>query len=113
MKDILSFLFARKLYCLICFTGVCLILLLVITFRGNHAIGNSYVDKQCKSVCIEEGDTLWSIASTYYVPECGSMKEYISEIKKTNHLTTDTIYAGRYLLIPYYITAGECSTYGN
>ena len=53
----------------------------------------------------KEGDSLWSIAKTYYVPECGSFTDYLKEIKKTNSLKSDSIHAGRYLLIPIYVTA--------
>ncbi|MBO4695731.1 MAG: LysM peptidoglycan-binding domain-containing protein [Lachnospiraceae bacterium] len=83
-----------------------LVVLVLIFGRGrNKALGNTYFDKQCVSIEIEEGDTLWSIAKSYYVPECGSMNDYIAEIKKTNRLCTDDIHAGCYLIVPYYIPA--------
>ena len=69
----------------------------------NKAYGNSNYLKQVTSIEIEEGDTLWSIAGSFYVPECGSMQDYIAEIKKTNHLTTDVIHSGCYLVVPYYV----------
>lgn len=54
------------------------------------------------SVCINDGESLWSIASQYYTEGEGSMNDYIEEIKKTNHLKSDRIHAGSYLVIPYY-----------
>lgn len=58
--------------------------------------------KLVESVQIKKGDSLWSIADKYYTKECGGMKQYINEIKRTNHLSTDTIHEGNYLLVPYY-----------
>lgn len=83
--------------------SVLIALIVVFSLGRNKAYGNSNYVKQVISVEIEEGDTLWSIADHYYVPECGSIPAYIKEIKKTNHLTTDTIHAGCYLVIPYYV----------
>lgn len=64
---------------------------------------NSAVKKIAKTIRIEPGDSLWSIAKTYYTPECGTLKEYIKEIQICNQLSTETIHAGRYLVVPHYI----------
>lgn len=83
--------------------GSLMVLLLMVNLKHNKAFGNSTYDKQCISIEILEGDSLWSIAERFYVPECGTMKEYIKEIKNTNSLHSDLIHAGNYLLIPYYV----------
>ena len=54
------------------------------------------------AVSIEAGDSLWSIATEYYSSEFSSIEEYISEINRMNGLKSDTIYAGNYILVPYY-----------
>lgn len=59
--------------------------------------------KYYKSIEITNGDTLWSIAndhfdSAYY----NNTREYVSEIKKVNNLTSEKIVAGSYIIIPYY-----------
>lgn len=82
---------------------VLIVTLTVLVFGKNKALGSYGYDKQCVSIEIEEGDTLWSIAKSYYVPECGSIREYIDEIKKANRLCTDDIHAGCYLIVPYYV----------
>ena len=82
---------------------VAVLMVFVFTAKKNKAYGNTDAEKTCISIRIQEGDTLWEIASVYYTPECGSMKEYIKEIKQTNSLKSDSIHAGNYLLIPYYI----------
>lgn len=57
---------------------------------------------QVKSVLIQEGDTLWSIASENMSSEYDSINEYIEAIKECNHISSDTVYEGNYLIIPYY-----------
>lgn len=64
-------------------------------------------DKRIVSVMVEKKDTIWTIASRYYTEECGSMKEYIAEIKKCNSLENDTIYAGYPLIIPIWVSEEE------
>jgi cell division protein YceG involved in septum cleavage len=59
-------------------------------------------EKNVISVKIEEGDTLWSIASEYITEEYNDINSYIREIKKSNGLTNDTIHEGRYIIVPYY-----------
>lgn len=58
--------------------------------------------KQVTSVEIHKGDTLWSIASRYMSDEYDNLNEYIEEIKMSNGMTSDEIYAGSYIIVPYY-----------
>ena len=55
------------------------------------------------SVQIQTGDTLWSIAKEYYSEEFSSLTCLLIEIKRMNGLSSDTIYAGNYILVPQYI----------
>lgn len=64
-------------------------------------------DKRVVSVMVEREDTIWTIASEYYTEECGSMKEYVAEIKKCNSLENDTIYAGYPLIVPVWVSDEE------
>lgn len=59
-------------------------------------------EKNIISVQIESGDTLWSIAQEYITDEYRNINAYIKEIKDVNNLSSDTIHAGNYLIIPYY-----------
>ena len=82
---------------------VLLVLCVWIAAKSNgKAVGKSERVKQLTSVCVEEGDCIWTIAKQYYTEECGSMQDYVSEIKKTNNLYGDRILSGYSLLIPYY-----------
>ncbi len=58
--------------------------------------------KYFKSITIEEGDTLWSIASEYMSYEYDDIYEYISELKRMNGLHNDTIHAGCNIIVAYY-----------
>ncbi len=58
-------------------------------------------EKVVISVEIEEGDTLWSIASEYYTDEYKDMNEFIDAIKKCNAIS-DEVKIGQKILVPYY-----------
>ncbi|NLK28615.1 MAG: LysM peptidoglycan-binding domain-containing protein [Clostridiales bacterium] len=64
-------------------------------------------EKLVTSVQIKKGDSLWSIANTYITEEYRNINEYIEEIKTSNGLSTDTIHAGNYIIVPYYADAGN------
>lgn len=59
--------------------------------------------KYYKSIELEYGDSLWSIAEEYKL-EGTSTQDYIDEIKEINNLTSDTIHKDQYLVIVYYDT---------
>ena len=60
--------------------------------------------KYYKSIEIENGDTLWTLADTYAGEQYASTQDYIDEVIHINHLSDDTIIAGQYLIVPYYST---------
>ena len=57
---------------------------------------------QYKVVEINYGDTLWSIAKNNMNPGYTSIKDYISDIKECNQMSSDQLNTGGYLMIPYY-----------
>lgn len=59
------------------------------------------------SIEVKKGDTLWSIASRYITDEYDDINDYIDELKDSNGLTSDTIHAGSYIIVPYYVDAGR------
>lgn len=61
---------------------------------GNH--------KYYKSICIEEGDTLWDIAGEYMDDTYASRYEYIDEICNMNQICADEIQAGDYIIVAYF-----------
>ena len=58
--------------------------------------------KYYKSITIEQGDSLWSIAEEYCTDEYANTYEYVDELKQLNSLTSETIHAGQHLLVIYY-----------
>ena len=60
--------------------------------------------KYYKSITIERGDSLWSIAEEYCTDDCKDTREYINELKELNALTSETIHEGQHLLVTYYDT---------
>ncbi len=86
--------------------GLFILLLFSLAYRNGlsspkaDACGNGELMYQ--SVHITNKDTLWSIASEHYTKDYQSIPAYIKEIKRCNRLTSDTIHAGSFLLVPYY-----------
>ena len=60
-----------------------------------------------KTIQVEEGDTLWTLADQYIGNSSFDRQQYIDEVKEMNHLTDDTIESGAYLMIPYVETISE------
>jgi len=57
--------------------------------------------KYYKSIMIQGGETLWSIAEEYKC-EDESIQEYIENLKELNGIKSDTIHQGQHLVIAYY-----------
>ncbi len=89
--------------------GIIFIILIVLCiFKGGTMIADAYADKTnekhkyYESICIQNGDTLWSIAGQYISEEYGNMDQYIKELMQINGLKTDGIQTGNYLTVVYY-----------
>lgn len=58
--------------------------------------------KYYTSVCIQQGDTLWTIAGHYRTAEYRNMDAYIREICELNRIEASDIHYGQYIVVPYY-----------
>jgi len=72
-----------------------------------NALASSKADiasynKYYKSVRVESGDTLWTIADEYIADFNIDKKEYIAEICSLNDICEDEIHAGDYVVVAYY-----------
>lgn len=74
----------------------------IVSSKQNSSKAPVTGDITYKSVYINVDDTLWSIADRYYTEEFGSISDYINEIKRCNSLSSDAIYAGKYIVVPVY-----------
>ena len=74
----------------------------VIDAGQSNASEEDVCFKYYTSIEIEQGDTLWSIATEYMGSEYDSIQDYIEEVKELNQLGPDDIHTGQYLMIPYY-----------
>ncbi|MDO4440131.1 MAG: LysM peptidoglycan-binding domain-containing protein [Eubacteriales bacterium] len=58
-----------------------------------------------KSIVIQPGDSLWSLAEDYTDSESRSeIKSYIRELKEINQLDSEKIQTGEHLIVSYYTT---------
>lgn len=89
--------------------SVALIVAFIICLTTNVIASDSYSNNpfHVVSVTIEEGDTLWNIASTYYTKEYKSLNHYIEVIKESNHMKDEYITIGMNIIVPYYEELAE------
>ena len=98
------YIFLGKLTCiLVIMVALFLIVLCVLPKKTASANNTPCGTYTITSVQREEGDSLWSIAAEHYSEEFSSLTSYITEIKRMNGLTSDTVYAGSYILVPQYV----------
>ena len=86
-------------------TAITLLLLLggVIVSGKPVAASSPSRDTYYRTIRIEDGDTLWSIASEYTgSSDTLRIQEYINSLKQMNHITNEhSLKAGSYLTVSY------------
>lgn len=77
----------------------------VLGSRVADAHGNSQEEpvdyRYYKSIQVNSGDTLWSIAGEYMDEDSESITEYVELLKDINRLDSSEIHEGRYLTVAY------------
>lgn len=86
------------------------IISVVIVAKVNVKAGNAYeVDysnKRFYNYTVVSGDSLWTIAEQNMdYDHYDNIYEYMNDLKKMNHLSSDNITIGQNLLITYYETS--------
>ncbi len=70
------------------------------TSRSHAASSNS---KYFTSIEVHSGDTLWNIAEQYMTDDYSTKQEFVDEVIKLNHLSSDgNINSGCFIIVPYY-----------
>ena len=98
-----GFLHSTALRLAVAFTAAAAAFIIVLSSVNlTQAEEDTLARKQYTSICIQPGDSLWSIAEQYADGHYSSIQEYIDEVRFINELPSDTIHAYAYLVIPYY-----------
>lgn len=74
-------------------------LLLLILTSSVPVSEHTPIEKGYISILVHDGDTLWSL-SKVYATEPYTTSSFIQETKSINDMSSDTIYAGRSIMIP-------------
>lgn len=85
--------------CIVFITGL---FLFGTSTKDRHVSASTHNEKYFKCIAIEKDDTLWGIAEHYISEEYTSIDAYIEEVMHINGLTSEKIYCGATLIIPYY-----------
>ena len=86
------------------FTAVSLVIAFILIFgvlTVRSAARSTAADRPrlYKSIEISAGDTLWEIAERYAPDFDMNVRDYLSELKQVNGITSDRIIAGRHLIV--------------
>lgn len=95
-----------------CILGMMTLLIIVIgsiIFGSMFSSAKEQTDdtiqyKYYKSIVIESGESLWSIAQEYCTDDYKDTQAYVNELKELNALSSETIHEGQHLLVAYYDT---------
>ena len=97
----------RREKCILAIAIILIVSLGILLGTSINALASSKADvssynKYYKSIRIESGDTLWTIADEYIADFNIDKKDYIREICELNNIYEDDIRAGDYVVIAYY-----------
>jgi hypothetical protein len=93
----------QNIIAIILLSAIIMIAIVGFTFRSWAKESTSDTSfKYYKSIQVEKDDTLWGLAEQYNDTTHSTIKEYIAEIKKVNHLKSDKIISDEHLIIVYY-----------
>ena len=82
---------------------IILFVVLAFAFSSKAKDGSVELNKYYKSITIEYGSSLYSIACEYADSSKGTIDDYINEVRSINHLSEEEdIYSGQNIIIPYY-----------
>ena len=95
-------LFIKMVTGVVIVAAVILFLVIMNSAKVKTNAGVNTGTKFYRSVMVEKGDTLWSIAKENVSPGQEDIRALVNEIKDINNLTRDEITYGANIIIPYY-----------
>lgn len=91
--------------------SVCIVILSCICGKTLVTSGKERSDSGClryyKTIEVQPGDSLWTIADTYNDNSDLSIREYIKELKSINRMASDSIRAGDSITVVYFAQSPE------
>ena len=69
---------------------------------ANEDEDDAVYNRYYTTIEVEKGDTLWSVAKTYYHHSGLSVREYVYELKLINGMVSDELRAGDMISVEYY-----------
>lgn len=81
------------------FILLCFITVSFLYFKSAAHENSFSDDKLYRSVQIEKGDSLWSIANRYMTEDYTDIDQYMDELRDLNNLESDTLIEGNYLSV--------------
>lgn len=76
-------------------------LVLILVFLTMNNVFAEDRDFEMLALTIEDGDTLWDIASLYHRDLGMTIQDYIFEIRSINELDSTIIHPGQSILVPF------------
>lgn len=73
-----------------------------LSVQAARADQTSALSKGYRSVRVERGDTIWSIARRETAGGGADIRDYISEVRSINGIDGDEIHAGSFICVPFW-----------
>ena len=81
---------------------ITVLIVLLCTSKNSVAQADEMVIATYQSQVIQPGDTLWTLAEEYRLPDM-TTEEYMIEIRRINQLNSNELVSGEYLILPIYV----------
>ena len=80
---------------------ILILMVLLFTSQNSVAQADEMVIETYHSKVIQPGDTLWSLAEEYRLPDM-PIEEYIKEVRRINQMSSNELISGEHLILPIF-----------
>lgn len=91
----------KRMFLIVC-CGVLFSCLIGSSIQAKGVVEEEY--KYFKSIEVQKGDSLWTIAEEYMKDDYDTIQDYITEVQLINSIKGEQITEGCSIVIPYYDT---------